>query len=44
MWAALTTMRNVAVDLQDYGSFDAFTRDVITMDEGRAYIRGEPMA
>jgi hypothetical protein len=44
MWAALTTMRSIAVDLQNYGSFDAFTRDMITMDEVRAYIRREPMA
>ena len=43
MWAALTAMRNIAVSLQSYGSFDAFTRDVITMDEVRAYIRQEPM-
>jgi 2-methylisocitrate lyase-like PEP mutase family enzyme len=43
MWAALTTMRNIAVDLQNYGSFDAFTRDMITMDEVRTYIRQEPM-
>jgi 2-methylisocitrate lyase-like PEP mutase family enzyme len=44
MWAALTAMRSIAVDLQNYGSFDAFTRDMITMDEVREYIRREPMA
>jgi 2-methylisocitrate lyase-like PEP mutase family enzyme len=43
MWSALTTMRNIAVDLQNYGSFDAFTRDVITMDEVRQFVRREPM-
>ncbi len=44
MWAALTAMRNIAVELQNYGSFDAFTRDMITTDEIKAYLSKEPMA
>ena len=43
MWASLTVMRNIAVQLQNYGSFDPFTRDMITPDEIRAYVRREPM-
>jgi hypothetical protein len=37
-------MRNIAVDLQHDGSFDAFTRDMITSDEIKAYLSKEPMA
>ncbi len=44
MRAALTVMRNIAVDLQHYSSFDALTRDMITTDEIRAYLSKEPMA
>ena len=43
IWAALTAMKNVAVELQNYGSFDSFTRDVITGDEIRAFVRAESM-
>jgi 2-methylisocitrate lyase-like PEP mutase family enzyme len=43
IWASLTVMRNIAVDLQNYGSFDAFTRDMITTDEIKAYLSKEPM-
>ena len=43
MWASLTVMRNIAADLQNYGSFDAFTRDMITTDEIKAYLSKEPM-
>ncbi len=43
MWASLTAMRNVAVELQSYGSFDSFTRNVITGDEIRQFVSGEPM-
>ena len=32
IWASLTTMRKIAVELQNYGSFDSFTRDMITTD------------
>ncbi len=41
--ASLTTMRKIAVELQSYGSFDSFTRDMITNDEIRAYLSKEPM-
>jgi hypothetical protein len=44
MWAALTVMRTIAVELQHSGSFDAFTRDMITTDEIKAYLSQEPMA
>ncbi len=43
MRASLTTMRKIAVELQSYGSFDSFTRDMITNDEIRAYLSKEPM-
>jgi len=43
MRASLTTMRRIAVELQSYGSFDSFTRDMITNDEIRAYLSKEPM-
>ena len=43
MWAALTTMRNIAVGLQNYGSFEPFTRDMISSDDIRAYLSKEPM-
>ncbi len=41
--ASLTAMRNVAVELQGSGSFDLFTRDVITSDEIRQFVSSEPM-
>lgn len=44
MWASLSVMRNIAVELQHYGSFDAFTRNMITTDEIRQYVSGNPMA
>ena len=44
MWASLTVMRNIAVELKNDGSFDLFTRDMITADEIRAYLSKEPMA
>jgi 2-methylisocitrate lyase-like PEP mutase family enzyme len=44
MWASLTAMRNIAVGLQGYGSFDPFTKDMITHDEILAYLSKEPMA
>jgi 2-methylisocitrate lyase-like PEP mutase family enzyme len=43
MWASLTTMRNIAVELRSYGSFDSFARDMITTDEIRQYLSKEPM-
>ncbi len=43
MWASLTAMRNVAVELQSYGSFDSFTSNVITGDEIRQFVSGKPM-
>jgi 2-methylisocitrate lyase-like PEP mutase family enzyme len=44
MWASLTVMRNIAQELKNYGSFDLFTRDMITTDEILAYVRKGPMA
>ena len=44
MKASLTVMRKVARELQSYGSFDLFTRDVITGDEIRRFVSREPMA
>ena len=43
IWASLTVMRKIAVELQNYGSFDLFTRDMITTDEIRQYLSKEPM-
>ena len=43
IWASLTAMRQIAVELQNYGSFDSFTRDMITTDEIREYLSKEPM-
>jgi 2-methylisocitrate lyase-like PEP mutase family enzyme len=43
MRAALTVMRKIAVELQSYGSFEAFTRDVIPTSDIRAYLSKEPM-
>jgi 2-methylisocitrate lyase-like PEP mutase family enzyme len=43
MWASLTAMRNIAVGLRGYGSFDPFTKDMITHDEILAYLNKEPM-
>jgi 2-methylisocitrate lyase-like PEP mutase family enzyme len=43
MWAALTTMRNIAVGLQNYGSFEPFTQNMISSDDIRAYLSKEPM-
>jgi 2-methylisocitrate lyase-like PEP mutase family enzyme len=44
MWATLTLMRNVAVDLQNYGSFEPFTKDTMPLEEILAYLSKEPMA
>ena len=41
--ASLTAMRNVAVELQGSGSFELFTRDVISSDEIREFVSSEPM-
>src|SRR5262245_8416332 len=43
MWASLSIMRRIAVDLQNYGSFDLFTRDMITTDEIRRFVSAERM-
>ena len=42
-WASLTLMREIAQELRSYGSFDRFTRDVITPDEIRQFVSSEPM-
>jgi 2-methylisocitrate lyase-like PEP mutase family enzyme len=44
MWASLTLMKKIAVELQNYGSFDLFTKDMITTDEIRAYLSKGPMS
>ncbi len=44
MWASLTVMQKIAVELRDGGSFDLFTRDMISPDEIRAYLSKEPMS
>jgi 2-methylisocitrate lyase-like PEP mutase family enzyme len=43
MWASLTVMKKIAVELQNYGSFDLFTRDIITTDEIKHYVSKTPM-
>ena len=43
IWASLTVMRKIAVELQNYGSLDPFRRDMITTDEIRQYVSKEPM-
>jgi len=43
MWASLTVMRNIAQGLQNYGSFDAFTKDMISTEDIQAYLSKEPM-
>jgi 2-methylisocitrate lyase-like PEP mutase family enzyme len=43
MWASLTVMKKIAVELQNYGSFDLFTRDIITTDEIKRYVSKTPM-
>jgi 2-methylisocitrate lyase-like PEP mutase family enzyme len=41
--AALTAMKNVALNLKDYGSYDAFTRDVISSAEMQQYVSPDAM-
>jgi 2-methylisocitrate lyase-like PEP mutase family enzyme len=43
MWAALTAMKRIAVNLQNYGSFEPFTRDMISTDEIQAFVSKVPM-
>jgi 2-methylisocitrate lyase-like PEP mutase family enzyme len=43
MWASLTLMRKIAVELQNYGSFDLFRRDMISADEIKQFVSKEPM-
>ena len=43
MWASLTVMKKVAQELQEYGSFDLFTRDMISTEEIKAFVRQGPM-
>jgi 2-methylisocitrate lyase-like PEP mutase family enzyme len=44
MVASLTVMRNIAQGLQNYSSFDAFTQDMISFDDIRAFVRKGPMS
>jgi len=41
--ACLTTMRDVALGLKDYGSYDAFTKDAISIDEILRFVSPESM-
>jgi 2-methylisocitrate lyase-like PEP mutase family enzyme len=43
MWASLTLMRKIAVELQHYGSFDLFRCDMISTDEIKQFVSQEPM-
>jgi 2-methylisocitrate lyase-like PEP mutase family enzyme len=43
MWASLTLMRKIAVELQHYGSFDLFRRDMISTNEIKQFVSKEPM-
>jgi len=43
MWASLTVMKKIAMELQNYGSFDLFTSDIITTDEIKQYVSKMPM-
>jgi hypothetical protein len=36
-------MKKIAVELQNYGSFELFTRDIITPDEIKQYVSKTPM-
>lgn len=43
MWATQALMKKVAQELQQYGSFEVFTRDMMAMDEIRQFVSREPM-
>ena len=43
IWASLTVMRKLALELQDYGPLDQLTRDVITTSEIQKYLSQAPM-
>jgi 2-methylisocitrate lyase-like PEP mutase family enzyme len=43
MWAVMGTMKRIGQELQNYGSFESFTRDMIPGDEVRAFVRSEQM-
>jgi 2-methylisocitrate lyase-like PEP mutase family enzyme len=43
MWASLSIMKKIARELQNYGSFDLFTRDMITTEEIKQYVSKTPM-
>jgi 2-methylisocitrate lyase-like PEP mutase family enzyme len=43
IWASLSVMKKIALELQNYGSFDLFTRDMITTDEIKQYVSKTPM-
>jgi 2-methylisocitrate lyase-like PEP mutase family enzyme len=38
IWASLSVMKKIAIELQHYGSFDLFTRDMITTEEIKQYV------
>jgi 2-methylisocitrate lyase-like PEP mutase family enzyme len=43
MWATQALMKKVGRELQQYGSFDVFAADMMTMDEIRQFVSREPM-
>lgn len=43
IWATMTVMKKIAQELQAYGSFDLFTRDIISSEDVMAFVRQTPM-
>lgn len=43
MWATQALMKKVGRELQQYGPFDVFAHDMMTMDEIRQFVSREPM-
>jgi 2-methylisocitrate lyase-like PEP mutase family enzyme len=41
--ASLTAMRSVALELKEYGSYDSFTKSVVTNDEIEKYVSPDDM-
>jgi hypothetical protein len=43
MWATQALMKKVGRELRQYGPFEVFTREMMTMDEIRQFVSREPM-
>jgi 2-methylisocitrate lyase-like PEP mutase family enzyme len=43
MWATQALMKKIGRELGQYGSFEVFTREMMTMDEIRQFVSREPM-